>query len=354
MPKLDHDPNVAQLARELGLGGHGDWLSKFQAYAIAKIEGFLKAAPVSVSSVTELLRFVSERLSVKIEYVREDEDLHRIARDHDFSVAERKRLLRDLNDPNVDGLLIHNPDRRPGSRYYLAVVDSRGAHAVRAYFTAWHEVVHLIVTPPQRAFEGVYRTISVSRRKDPEESVVDAVTGQLAFYAPLVRPMVEKELEDQGGLTLEGVERIRQTVAPEASFYAAAIAAVRMVEDPLLLVQVKLAYKKSERRRLRSAQVTLDLGVSALSPTPKLRAVDVIPGGDPSSVGLRIFSPMRVPEGSVLTRAFQSPRDVTLQATEDQAWWETSTGGSLPDLPLRVQAMRRGDFVYGIIAIAQH
>jgi hypothetical protein len=58
---------------------------------------------------------------------------------------------------------------------------------------------------------------------------------------------------------------------------------------------------------------------------------------------------MRVPETSVLRRAYDSSFDVTLDAVEDQAAWETSADGQLPSLLLRVQAIRRGQYVYGLI-----
>lgn len=60
---------------------------------------------------------------------------------------------------------------------------------------------------------------------------------------------------------------------------------------------------------------------------------------------------MRVPAESVLSRAFTSAVDLTVGADEDQGWWETSRGGPLPTLPLRVEAARRGRYVYGLISL---
>ena len=151
-------------------------------------------------------------------------------------------------------------------------------------------------------------------------------------------------------MTFSVVEATRQRVAPEASFYSAAIASVRLVDEPVLLLQVGMAYKKAERRRLTSPQREMSLDMPSPEIVPKLRVVHVIPGGGPSEVGLGIFRNMRVPESSVLVRAFDSDEDVDFVAHEDQAWWDTSSDGFLPDLPIRVEASRRGDFVYGLVS----
>ena len=51
---------------------------------------------------------------------------------------------------------------------------------------------------------------------------------------------------------------------------------------------------------------------------------------------------MRVPNKSILRRAYDAQRDVDLEDVENQSWWETSEGGKLPSLPILVEAVRRG------------
>ena len=58
---------------------------------------------------------------------------------------------------------------------------------------------------------------------------------------------------------------------------------------------------------------------------------------------------MRVPDQSVLMAAYEAPSEVDVEALEGQNWWETSSSGALPELPIRVRARRRGRFVYGLI-----
>ena len=351
MSRLDRDPQVVQLAKELGLRGSGGWVAKIQSFARAQVEAVIEEAGIEVTSTEELLRVLADRLSVKIEYVYSDADIERIGGEYGFSEAEYRALCHDLNDPGTDGLLIINPaSPRPGSREFLAAVDARGEHGSRAYFTAWHELAHLIVTPSQRAFVGFYRTISATRAKDPEESVVDAVAGELAFYEPLFRPVVERALRGQRQLTFDLVEEVRREIVPKASFYATAIAVVRIIDLPTLLVQVNPAHKAEEDRYLGSGQQELALGSAIPQILPKLRATDAIGNQAARDRDLRIFPNMRVPERSILAEIFHSMVDASGSRPEDQNWWETSSDGPLPPLPLRVEAMRRGPYVYGLIA----
>jgi hypothetical protein len=64
---------------------------------------------------------------------------------------------------------------------------------------------------------------------------------------------------------------------------------------------------------------------------------------------LEIRQNMRVPENSILAHAFRSTTDVTLSAVEDQHLWETSADGHLKHASIRIEAIRRSRFVYGLI-----
>lgn len=324
-------------------------MDQIRGHALGVVAECLERFPAT-ASLAGLRSALAEHLSVCLEVVRQDADLERIARDFGLSDAERRRLRQEFDHEEVEGWLISNPSWRPGRRMYVAIVDGRGAREVRAYFTGWHEITHLIVTPPQLSFEGegFRRSIPVDKTKDPVESAVDAVAGDLAFYAPFVAPVLQAELANTGQLTFGVIERMRDHVAPEASFYSAAIAAARLTPSPVLLVHVRQAYKKAERRTLASGQTELGLALAKTEVRPKLRVVDVIPGGPGSD--LAIFKNMRVPEQSVLTRVHETLGEVTLQADENQSWWETSSDGFLPALPVRVQATRRGAHVYGLIS----
>lgn len=349
MTRLDTNPRVMKLARDLGLPWRKEPMNQIRNHALGVVAECLERFPAT-STLVGLRSALAEQLSVCLEVVWEDADIERVARDYGLSNAERRRLRQEFDHDEVEGWLISNPSWRPGRRMYVAIVDARGVRESRAYFTGWHEISHLIVTPPQLSFEGegFRRSIPVDKTKDPVESTVDAVAGDLAFYAPFVVPVLQTELANTGQLTFEVIERMRDHVVPEASFYSAAIAAARLAPTPVLLVHVRRAYKKAERRELASGQTDLGLALPKTDVRPKLRVVDVIPGGPGSD--LAIFKNMRVPEQSILTHVHEAHGEVTLQADENQSWWETTSDGFLPALPLSVQATRRGGHVYGLIS----
>jgi len=58
---------------------------------------------------------------------------------------------------------------------------------------------------------------------------------------------------------------------------------------------------------------------------------------------------MRVPNESALSRAFSDPLGTEWGADEDQSDWEVSGHGHLSALSWRVQAVRRGPSVYGLL-----
>jgi hypothetical protein len=95
---------------------------------------------------------------------------------------------------DTEGLLIDNPKPGKGGRDYLVIVDARGPRKARAYFTAWHELAHLLLYPRKQAvFEGFRRAPTPEAKlKDPVESAVDHIAGLLAFWEPLFKPALLK------------------------------------------------------------------------------------------------------------------------------------------------------------------
>ena len=344
MSRLDSNPVVMQLARDLGLPWRINAVARIRDHALAIVDECRARCPWAVS-VADLRSALCDRLSVCLETVSTDDDFDRITCAHGFSEAERRQLVDEFDNRDVEGWLVCSPVHRPGRRHYVAIVDGRGDRAPRAYFTAWHEIAHLIVTPPQLAFEGFRRSIPVNKRKDPVESMVDAVAGELAFFPPFIRPILEVELSSTGRLGFDVIEFVRLRAAPEASFYAAAIACVKLSSTPVLLVRIAPALKASEKAARSSPQLAMPIDMHR--PTEKLRVVDVIASAAPTT--LRIFKNMRVPLDSVLVSAHESETDVVLTAIEDQSSWETSSGGALPPQSICVEVMRRGSYVYGLI-----
>ena len=347
MANLDRDSRVYSLAHDLGLRGHSSPFTRIREYALQIVRQCVEKYP-SVYTLDGLRSALCNELSVCMEVIREDDDLSKLAREYKFPEALRKQIEREFDHEDVEGWLISNPAWKPGLRRFLAIADGRGARGVRAYFTAWHEIAHVIVTPPQLFFEGFRRSIPIDKSKDPIESVVDSIAGEIAFYEPFVAPCLEGLVQGNGLLTFEAVEHFRASVAADASFYSAAIATVRLVDRAVLLVQVKPSLRKADQRLLLSGQLQFD-GIRS-TPSFELRVVDVIPS-EPGKSVFKIFKNMRVPPDSALTKAYESTVDIHLQATENQSDWHTTTDGYLRPVIIGVEAIRRGGFVYGLISV---
>ncbi|MGH7593383.1 MAG: hypothetical protein ACRELE_05975 [Gemmatimonadales bacterium] len=288
---------------------------------------------------------------MKIEFIRSNEDVRMIkAKYGDFHSALGPQLEDEFINGTTEGITLQREsDDDPHRPRYLAIVDARSERAARAYFTAWHEIAHLILHPAQLAFTGFRRTPTLAEvKKDPIESVVDHVAGHLAFYEPLFRPLLDAAVDDHG-ITFRALEAARASVDPTPSIFASAMACLHLHDRPILLVKAELALKKSEERFRSSGQQTFDF---AEHTTEKLRAVTVVPNAGAYEAGIEIRPNMRIPRKSVLYQAFESLTETDLTAHEDQAWWEDSASGSLPPLAISVHAARRGKYVYGMITLA--
>lgn len=349
MVQLARDPNVVKLAKDLDLNWRGDCLAVIREHALAQVEAIKCNSPIEIRDLDALRLMVADKFRVKLEFIREAADIDRIASDHSgFHSLLRQRLILEFVEGDTEGITLEREDWDPRFFRYLAVVDARGERSARAYFTAWHELTHLLVHPAQLPFPGFRRTPATTvRAKDPIESVVDHIAGRVAFYPPFFKPALDRAMRDRGGLNFEALEAARESAAPTASLFATAMGSLQTVDTPALFVTADLALKAEEHRFSQEHQWAFDFAAATVQ--EKLRVTTTAPNDLVAGSGIAIRRNMRVPANSVLARAHSSGADVTLGADEDQAWWETSSSGPLPSLPIRVEAVRRGRYVYGMI-----
>lgn len=329
MIDLVRHPKLRQIARDLHIPDSEDCLRDLRDHAIQTVREMLREW--SLETIEDLRRLVADRLSLKIEFIRSDEDVSRLASEYQhFFLRFRQILDAEFISGDTEGLLVDNPSPKKGGRRYLAIIDARGSRAARAYFTAWHEVAHLLLCPPkQMMLEGFRRTPSDAlKRKDPLESAVDHIAGLLAFWEPLFKPALLDT--SAGNLTFGAVETATGIVAPGASLYAATLAAIRLWEGPAIFLTAEEATK------------TDGTGFA-------LRLQTVIPNELARPLNLRIRKSMRVPITSSLFQAFEENLGLERSAAENQGMWEVSGHGNLPPLSWRIQALRRGPAVYGIL-----
>ena len=277
---------------------------------------------VSPGSLEQFRSAMAAHLSVTLEFLRSSADLERVAASYapEMSFPLRSLLETQLRKEGAEGVLLRRCRVVEGGRRYLAVIDARGDRSYRAYFTAWHEIAHLLLERPDA---GRPLRRGAAEKRDPFESVVDEVASRLAFYEAVLEPAVAAEFGQDSPICFAGIERIRHRVAPEASLYATAIAIVRDLEVPCCLV---LARGVGGTDELVIEQVTWSRSA---------------PGQ------LCDFRGMRVPDGSILRAATAAPDQEEWESLEDQGWWD---GGHLSRLSIRVNTIRRSDLVYGLVA----
>ncbi|MGH7626141.1 MAG: hypothetical protein ACREOJ_12595, partial [Gemmatimonadaceae bacterium] len=246
MPPIARHPRVVSLAKELGLSARGDCLAAIREFALDQVRSIVENAPVPIDSLTVFRRVLSDKYRVRIEFIRSDEDIAAIVqKNSDFNSALAAQLEQEFVRDTTEGITLEREFDDVHKFRYLAVVDARGDRAARAYFTAWHEIAHLVLYPPQLAFTGFRRTPTAAQvKKDLIETVVDHVAGRLAFYEPLFRPILETAVGEHG-VTFRALELARAAVDPTPSLFASAMACLHLQDRPMLLVNAELALKKS-------------------------------------------------------------------------------------------------------------
>ena len=162
---------------------------------------------------------------------------------------------------------------------------------------------------------------------------MDVIAGDLGFYPALVARQAE------GRVTFEKMKQLRDDLCPEASAIAATIGFVKAWPRPALLLQARLATRKEHQR-----QQGFDFHTP---PSMALRAVKVTVNEAARLKGILIPPNMRVPETSVIHRAFVNGETLAT-AVEDLSWWE-SQGRSLTPLPVHVEARRHHDHVEALL-----
>ena len=238
----------------------------------------------------------------------------------------------------TDAITIRRLSPQPWERCYLSVINCRGRHYSRRFFTKWHELAHRLIEGEQLAL--AFRQTLVER-KDPGEILVDKVAGELAFLADIVAPHADK-CTSELGVTFESVEALRHSVAPEASRHATALALIRYVERPAWHLRCAMSLKPSEARGEMPWNRRANL-------VPKLRVTEVSSNSKANLSGIRIHQWMRVPEAGLVALTYQSGLDQT--GSERLEEWETSSGGPIGFGKLLVDAQVIGDEVFALASI---
>lgn len=329
---------LAAAAKRLGLPARGDIERSLINHAIESVRAWI-ATHGKPRNLSDLLEKIAVSFSVEIVEIYHDSDiaalLTRIPPTREPVLA---RLAAELDD-STDAVIFQRQNREQWEMPYLAVINCRGWHRSRRYFSKWHEVIHLWLDGRQLRFAFRKRA---AKRKHPEEVLVDKITGELAFHPDLFGPVFQSELESEGRLTFDLLERVRSKIAPDSSRESALYACLRHCSEPVFFLKARLGYKNSERRQLDDLLSGLD---DVSLPQPMLRVQSSAASGAAAQFGIRFHENMQVPETSLVSKAFNGPVD-RVEGQESLEIWQTSDGGPIGQGRLNIEARRRSEEVW--------
>jgi hypothetical protein len=343
--KVDNEAyryELARVAKNLGLPIRRDTESVIIEHCRAQMDEWVKLNG-KPKTLTELMDLFASSLDMEFFEVHHDEDLESLFK----RIPIRRepvlaRLLSELDD-STDALTIRRNKCEAWERRFLAVVNCKGRHSKRAFFSKWHELTHRILDGQQ--LRMAFRKTKVNR-PEPEEVLVDRVAAKLAYYPEIFKPIVTQELTATGTITFDGVDRIREEIAPEASLQSTAIACFPYCRRAVSFIICSLGYKRELEKKMANNQSSM----FAL-PEPELRVKETGSSQAMTDCGIRFYSNMRVPESSPVFKAFNDPFSQIQQGTERLENWQTSTGGPIGYGELNVEAFRLDDEVWALLTL---
>jgi hypothetical protein len=333
---LKHSYKIRALANDLGVKPSSDPIREIVRFCERRVRRFLRDFP-ECATLTQLLEICASKLGTKFEEIHSDDQLQEVRGRYLRQGEKAFAGLPDELSSHVFGITFKRLSRKAWELPYVSVIDCRGEKKFRSYYTKWHELGHLLVLTDQMRL-AFCRTHFGLDDRDPEEALVDIVAGAFGFLPDMVRPLATREP------SFEQIEDIRAQLCPEASRQSSLIGIVKAWPSPCIFLQAKMALKRGERRAL--AQGTLGFHEG---PKEALRAVQITPNEAARDENFAIFPNMRIPERSIIYRAFAGEA-IDDGAVEDLSWWESSDGSRLPSTKVFVQVQNTREGVFALVA----
>ena len=337
--RSDYIQETKRAALRLGLPSHGPTADAAIVEYCRREVSRLTARHGLPTTMGELLERVASCLDVEFVEIHSDDDLARLLQRIPPTVEPMMARVAAELDDDTEGITVRRLSPQEWERRYLAVINCRGRHHARRFFTKWHELAHRLIDGEQLAL--AFRP-TLSERKEPGEMLVDKVAGEIAFFSEIVAPHAYDCLGELG-LTFDSVDALRLAVAPEASRQATALALIRYANLPAWYLKCGNSLKVSEAR---AALAGKDVGKLV----PKLRVTQVSPNVEAAQSGVRIHQWMRVPESGLVALSHRSGLDHT--GSEPLEEWETSSGGPIGFGQLSVDTQVIGEEVLALVSIS--
>ena len=285
-------------------------------------------------TLSQLVNRYAVSLDVRFEEIWEPSDMDAVVGRMDTRERTTLTVLRNEFGDDTDAATVLRVNRQKWEPAYLALINCQGRHELRRYFSKWHELAH-------RLLEGSQLTFALRRtkveRQEPEEILVDKIAAALAFFPDMFVPVLEEECVNDGGLTFGAVERVRKRIVPDASREATMRAALRHTRQPAWLLKCSMRFTAEEQRKLDSPQLPL---MPEVPPEAKLRIVASSRSPAAEGLDIRFHNNMRVPDASIVARAFSGDSGKVETGVEFLDFWETRSGGPIGTGAIKVQSSR--------------
>jgi len=312
MSRLDSKPQIGKLANDLGLSGAGKPVAEIVDYVRRRVRKVVKT--YKCETLAELLNAATHDAKTVFREVHCDADLDPIIAEF---VPQGETIFANLRNELREHDYAITLKRQHAAKFdlpFVSIIDCRGPKVFASYFTKWHELAHLFTLTPQMRL--VFRRTHAAAVPDPEESLMDVIAGEMAFWPDFLHAGRDQEI------SFELIDRIRKEFCSQASLQASMIGIVKGLPKPCILLTAQLTLKKSQK--LGAAQLRF---ANPAAPTPQLRAVRVSVNRAAREENILMHAHWRVPERSVIYRAFEQRTD--FEAIENLDWWATSDGSQL-------------------------
>jgi len=256
-------------------------------------------------------------------------------------------MISSLDSKTFAALIEQNSATASSPDRYIAVIDCRGEKGFRRFFTRWHEIAHLLTLTRQLELP-FHRSTS---DRSPLEQLMDVVAGEVGFHNEIMDPAITEEIQYTGWLSFAGVERIRASVCPDASFASTLNACVKRSPKAAVLITAGMGYKKAERAKLESKQLEF---LPSAQPEAQLRVLSAVFSDVARSVRFRIDRNMAVPSASIVYAMFfgtlgQTARLSPSPHTENLEIWRHSDGEPIGRGQILIEVRRSGDRVLALL-----
>ena len=349
MVNLGTSPEVISMALSLKLDAQHP-VDAIVSYCKGKMLAWVKKAG-GAHCIAQVQEIVCQNLGLVLEEVRSDEGVETLAQKY-MGLGEKvfASLSMQLDQDTFATVMRRAPTGPKAHDRYVAVIDCRGKKAARRFFTRWHEIAHLLTLVTQRELPFQRFRSSKDKDADPEERLMDIIAGEVGFYDPIFKPALAAELEQNGFLSFDGVERIRCSVCPDASFQATLIACAKRAPTPIIQLEAAMGHKKCEEAEIASGQLSM-FGIP--KPEAKLRAYRAVPNAAAKMAGFFIFPNMQIPEDSIISAHYRDTLGVEaslgISGTESFSLWESSDGAVCGDGQIHVEVRKLAGTTFALV-----